>query len=674
MANQAGLLSTSAAFLILTLTACAPIAPRDEASRRETIPAAEEVAAQGNSQGAAKIYLDAAAQAQPKQRNSLLLQALVYLVRASDFEQAASVFQQIDTHNFNMDLMTDYRLLGAALRVHEQDWSQALGLLSFQLSVTAPRDRATLYYRLRARAWEGAGQPLESARARIHLDPLLTQPERAQNQRRLLEALISLERSTLNAALGYAEPELSEWIHLGLILEHFPLNAPSLEKELSEWRQDYPGAAVLPSVLDQIVASLRKTYRAPERIGLLLPSSGPFTEAAAAVRDGFLAAYYAASEASRPEIRMYDSGEQGEVWNGYHRAVADDVDAIVGPLDKAAVKPLTQANGLEVPILALNRVAVPTSSEGLYQFGLLPEEEAEQSATRAWQDGYRRALILVPEGQWGARIARAFRKHWEQMGGIVSGEQTYPSEATDFDETVRNLLNLDESRARPQQLTRVIDQQLNYDPRSRADADMIFLGAFPRQARMLLPQLRFYRADTLPVYATSHVFAGRENSTEDQDMNGLRFCDMPWLLNAASSYELSPEKLASLWPTRPVSFLRLYAMGMDAYTLVNQLHQLGASTEQSLAGRSGQLRVDEQGHVHRELVWGQFTNGVPQPLGAWNGQPMRAGPNLLPEITEREESKRGDSWDRKSIQQTAPRAPKGYNRWEPWDGETSHTP
>ena len=59
----------------------------------------------------------------------------------------------------------------------------------------------------------------------------------------------------------------------------------------------------------------------------------------------------------------------------------------------------------------------------------------------------------------------------------------------------------------------------------------MFLAATPQQARQIKPTLAFQYAGDLPVYATSHLYTGTNNPTQDQDLNGIRFCETPWLLN-----------------------------------------------------------------------------------------------------------------------------------------------
>jgi len=75
----------------------------------------------------------------------------------------------------------------------------------------------------------------------------------------------------------------------------------------------------------------------PATIALLLPTEGRFTAAAAAVRSGFLAAYYNDSSHWNPIIRFYavktdPQTGKSNVHAVYQRAQEKGADFVVGPL------------------------------------------------------------------------------------------------------------------------------------------------------------------------------------------------------------------------------------------------------------------------------------------------------------------------------------------------------
>ena len=79
------------------------------------------------------------------------------------------------------------------------------------------------------------------------------------------------------------------------------------------------------------------------------------------------------------------------------------------------VQALQQRETLPLPTLALNygdRAEAETTPANLYQYGLAAEDEAVQIAEKAWTDGLRRALVMVPKGNWGERIYAAFEQRF----------------------------------------------------------------------------------------------------------------------------------------------------------------------------------------------------------------------------------------------------------------------
>jgi len=60
--------------------------------------------------------------------------------------------------------------------------------------------------------------------------------------------------------------------------------------------------------------------------------------------------------------------------------------------------------------------------------------------------------------------------------------------------------------------------KLEFEPRSRADLDFIFVASQPVSARLLRPQLRFQYAGEVPVYSTSDAFA-TEGGLANQDLD-----------------------------------------------------------------------------------------------------------------------------------------------------------
>ncbi|RMD78059.1 MAG: penicillin-binding protein activator [Gammaproteobacteria bacterium] len=401
-----------------------------------------------------------------------------------------------------------------------------------------------------------------------------------------------------------------------------------MPQALAAWRRRFPGHPASAALLASLEARARRAR--PRRLALLLPLSGAYAALGRAVRDGFLAAYWAGPE--RPEVLVLDTGGQAEgALEAYREAAAQGAGWVVGPLAKEAVRALRAQGRLPVPVLALNRSGEPgPPPAGFYAFGLAPEDEAAAAAERAWLEGHNQALLLAPRGDWGSRVLTAFARHWSGLGGEVLAAEVYDPSRTDFAAPLQRLLAIDASRARARALERLLGRPLRFEPRRRQDADLVFLAAFPAQGRQIRPQLRFYYAGDLPVYATSAIYAGHPDPVRDRDLDGVRFPDIPWVLRDRDPLL---EALRRLWPERTARLIRLYALGVDAYRLVPELPRLAAFPFETVPGATGRLSLDPRHRVHRQLLWARFAGGRPRllPPAAGDGGPMAAPQGAAPE-------------------------------------------
>ena len=146
--------------------------------------------------------------------------------------------------------------------------------------------------------------------------------------------------------------------------------------------------------------------------------------------------------------------------------------------------------------------------------------------------------------------------------------------------------------------------------------DMLFLVAFPPLARQILPLLNADSAQHLPIYSTSHIYAGTPDPQRDQNLNGVKFVDMPWILVPDSKAQQLHSILQAGWPSEKIEKLsRLHALGVDAYELLSQLRSFNSPTPFQWTGQTGHLSLSQDGKIHRDqLQWAHFVEGVPQLL------------------------------------------------------------
>lgn len=344
----------------------------------------------------------------------------------------------------------------------------------------------------------------------------------------------------------------------------------------------------------------------PRKIALLLPLSGKHADAAQAIREGFLASYYA-TDGAKPSVRLYDTAH-APIHRLMDAAIQEGAQMIVGPLDKEDVYQASQmAYQVRIPILALNELPQAHAGSNFIQYSLAPETEAVQVAQKAHENGYRHACIIVSDNAWGKRVAYALSRQFQRQGGDVL-TVVYANPQEDQPAMIRRLLGVKKHPTNTKKAVLNEGEIQEEEPKRRQDLDVIFLAAPPEHARQLKPLLDFYYADDIPVYATSSVYSGTPNAKRDYDLNGIYFIDMPWLIDPKRGQSIQT-LLEAKADKQSEQYNRLFAMGVDAYQLARhygQLRQRG-----TIQGATGNLSLSGRNHVYRDLMWAKMKDGVP---------------------------------------------------------------
>ncbi|MFT4060533.1 MAG: penicillin-binding protein activator [Legionella sp.] len=451
-----------------------------------------------------------------------------------------------------------------------------------------------------AQAYNATDKPMESITERIKLEPLLIDEySQKSNHRKLWLTLTHLSQVELDMAIrANSHSELEGWLQLAQISRHYRDNAKSLLAALEQWQTQYsthPANNILPIPLDAIAT---KMINHPQQVALLLPLSDALKGPGTAVRDGFFAAYKNAKDVVSMNVKTYDTSK-GDVIALYQTAVSEGADYIVGPLIKSQVAAVA-AIPHPVPTLLLND-SDTIAQENSYLFGLSPLNEAVQVAIKAHRKGYSRALVIAPGNVWGMEVTKAFGAQWQKKGGTVVDTFLY-STHDDLNKKMRDFLHISQGQQREKRLKELLGYHIQSVISRRQDFDMIFLLAYPSKARQIMPLLKYYFAADIPVFATASVYGGNKNALKDKDLDGIIFCDIPWVF----SHQMRRRN----WPEQFNSYNRLYSLGKDSYALATQLNQLILFPADESTTGDGILYLKPSQHVARVLAWGQFRQGV----------------------------------------------------------------
>ncbi len=306
----------------------------------------------------------------------------------------------------------------------------------------------------------------------------------------------------------------------------------------------------------------------PTNIALLLPGAdSPLAGPADAIRQGVLAAN--AASPSPATIQMIELAPGANPVDALAAAATLGATVAIGPLARSDVGQLVNQPYLPLPVVALN---IPATDgpvpEALVLMGLPAEDEARRVVKIALAEfagklpgpsASARFLVLEAAAPLEHRIAQAY---------------------------------VDALTAAGERSQRIVVQPDRLDAlRHQVEAgkyEAIFLALDARSAALVRPRL----PREAFVFATALANPGNVKTSADaatlaQDLDGMRFVDVPWLIEpehpALAGVARAPLPL-------PADDERLYALGIDAYRVAREW-SLGRPRFE-LEGATGHLALD----------------------------------------------------------------------------------
>lgn len=577
--------------MCVAIGACAPALRSGTADSLSPTQAAQRNAERGDYARAAELYAYAARQ-QPAQRDALRVRGALAALQAQRRSMAGQLLADVNPAHLDSTQQQRYELARTLLQIASLSPEQALQQLPPPSGHIAPG--------LAAHIWKTRAELLFAQYkyvAGIHnlvqrsIWLLNKQAQRRNNQLIFSYALeaVTLGRGPDSPAAQQADATTRGWLRLAAI-KRSDLSGAALQQALKRWEDRFTGHPATAHLLLEKFGY--QPYSSPQPVApttgvsdgpmvLFLPLSGPLAQPARALRAGFKQAHTRSNTDRR--VVIIDSSEL----NAHalvQRARSAGAALIVGPLKKAKVAALAR-QAPRIPVLALNQVAHVSTPPWFYRYALAPEDDARTAAAHAAAHGWQRALALVPEGDWGQRVLQAFRAAFNQRGGTLVDHASFVTSRYDHQYAVQSVLQSYHRGAR---------------------VDFIFIAARPTHARLLRSQLRFFHAAKLPVIATSDVYSGQAAPRKNTDLNGVAFAAIPWIMQHKPTAVAQQQPQASRAIRR---FPRLFAMGMDAWQLANQLAGAGLKAGMTLHGATGVLEVLANGRIRRHLAWARFDNG-----------------------------------------------------------------
>ena len=349
------------------------------------------------------------------------------------------------------------------------------------------------------------------------------------------------------------------------------------------------------------------------------PVEAPVTasEATQAPEPAETAAPAVASAPANPsaELKIYDTSSQplDQILNQVQQ---DGASIVVGPLLKGNVEELMRSN-TALNVLALNQPESVQSRANICYFALSPEDEARDAAHHMWDQGRRAPLLLVPRSSLGDRVTTAFADEWQKLGGGTVLQQKFGSTA-ELKMGINGgagiaLTGTPVASSLPQQQGVTIAGLTIPAPPTEAqitgsgNVDAAYILATPNEIALIKPMIamRTGSHSSAALYASSRSAQGGAGPDFRLEMEGLQFSEIPML--AGSNPALMQQALGSV--NNDYSLARLYAMGVDAWSLANHFAQMRQVPGFEISGNTGDLSATPDCVINRKLSWLKYQQG-----------------------------------------------------------------
>lgn len=338
------------------------------------------------------------------------------------------------------------------------------------------------------------------------------------------------------------------------------------------------------------------------KVALLLPMSGNAQIFGKAIYQGFNDTV--TKQKNAPAVMLIDTDRISfsEVAKNVNEG---KINFIVGPLLKYTVTNIKSLK-LSIPILALNRIDDMTQQDNLCYFALAPEDEALDAAKRMYTQGKRNPLLIVPKGELVDRIPSAFAEQWGKLikDGAIQVITFDPSRQRSIEQKgiplEGTVFKWQDGKLKPSKLV-AEDGVAPY-------VDAVYIVANPQELSFIKSMLDITatRLDqtNITYYASSRSNSATISFDERNNLNGMQISEIPYI--ATKDYVLKSK--LPINQKNDYSLVRLYAMGVDAWTLVQNYAEL--KNNYHVKGVTGQLSVTKPCIITRELKWLTFDNGV----------------------------------------------------------------
>lgn len=512
------------------------------------------------------------------EQNTYKLLAARVMLKENKINQARALLSELA--ELTPEQMLDESLIKASIFALQQKNTDAETLL-FKINLASlSASQSARYYEIISLIAQNRYDVIAAVQANIKAEQFFTDIQRKQdNINRTWNLLRQTNQSIIDSANPQGDAILIGWLKLASVYKQNLVVPSQLGQSIKQWRNshpNHPASYLMPHELQDLL-NFQQTQI--NQVALLLPIGG-----SQLIGSTIQAGFEAAKGDSTVVVQVFDtmSGPIEELLTQIKQA---GINTVIGPLQKRNVDMLINNPELiqGLNILALNSTSNEKSLAQMCYYGLSPEDEAESAANRIWNDGSRNPLVFVPQNDLGQRTAKSFNTRWQRLAATDANIRFY-SQVSDIRMPTQN------AGAKAPQAVYV----MLTSPEQLAEVKTIADN----------------NKSPIKLYSNSRGHSGNTGPEFRILTEGVLFSDIPLFMDSTTEEYKTAIKLVN----NDYSLLRLYAMGADAWKLINHFNELRQLPDYQITGLTGKLSAGRNCNIERDMTWFQYQNGNIIPL------------------------------------------------------------
>lgn len=398
-------------------------------------------------------------------------------------------------------------------------------------------------------------------------------------------------------------PYIKGWQQLLNFSHRFGYEPQTFQRYLTQWQRQYPQHPARILIPELANTTFDNTHDL-NNIAIILPLSGKQKGAGEAAQQGILASF---NNSDDKKLFFIDANTLD--FSTLSEQLAQlNADYVIGPLLKSNVDSYLGQSNIDTPTLLLNMPIHQQIKPQHIVFSMDPSDEAVQAATTLSRQHYIHPIVFSQNDKVSERIATTFAKQWQTITGEKPEVIVFNRDGKILTQ-LKESLEVEYSQQRIDNIDKRIRRKLKTQTRNRRDIDMIYLVGSPNETRLLKPYIDVNIspfANAIPIFASSRSHSDNADRSDSRDLTGLKFTEMPWLLNSKQQNKSLKALNKAIWPDRNDSLQRIFAMGYDSLALLNKFNALKQTPYIRHFGQTGVLKLNDKGILTRSLLWGSY--------------------------------------------------------------------